>query len=85
MKRRKLVLIGVGALLIVVIVLRWPPLEAGVVSFKRVEFSGDVMVVDYRMPGSFEIALGHRVRKRIQTLEAWGVSAQPVGGEMTIS
>ena len=73
MTKRSLILVAGGAVVLVGAALRWPPLDAGMVSFTRIEFSSDLVVVDYRMSGPFEIALGHGIRERGKKPEGSGI------------
>src|SRR5262245_48064727 len=62
-KRRTLPIVGVCALLVVAIILRWPRLESQTVLVTRSEVRGNQMVLEYRMTRPFEVGLRHGVRK----------------------
>jgi hypothetical protein len=78
MRTRLLAVGGLLVLLVAVVALRWPRMEPGLVAVTRSETQAEEMVVEYRMPRPFDVALVHGVRRPAAPLGGPGIR---VGGE----
>lgn len=73
MKKKLLLFLGLGVLLVIAIVLRWPRLDPEMVTVMRSDLLGGQYILEYRMTKPFDVGMQHGIRKPFNVPDTPGI------------